>query len=138
MTTMTGHCLCGAVQFEADDVETDHHACHCGMCRRWSGGGPFLTAAVRSVRFASQDWLGRYASSDWAERGFCRACGTTLFYWLRPTDTFMVSVGAFADQSPFRLVREIFIDHKPPGYAFSGDHPRVTEAEVFAEHGVAP
>jgi len=27
--------------------------------------------------------------------------------------------------------REIFIDRKPPGYAFAGDHERWTEAERF-------
>ena len=42
--------------------------------------------------------------------GFCIACGTTLFYYLVPANTYMMSVGAFEDQSPFRLVREIFID----------------------------
>ena len=42
-------------------------------------------------------------------------------------------VGAFDDPSPFRLVEEIFIDKKPAGYALSGNHPRLTEAETFAK-----
>jgi hypothetical protein len=41
-------------------------------------------------------------------------------------------VGAFDDPAPFRLVREICIDHRPEGYAFAGDHPRLTEAETLA------
>lgn len=49
-----------------------------------------------------------------------------------PTRTYTMSVGAFDDQGPFRLVREIFIDRKPDGYAFVGDHERWTEAETFA------
>jgi hypothetical protein len=129
----SGKCLCGAVRFEADQVETHHHACHCSMCRRWSGGAPFFAAATRSVAFASTESLGRYQSSEWAERGFCRSCGTTLFYYLKPAQTYMMSVGAFDDPSPFRLAREIFIDHKPEGYAFAGDHPRWTEAETLAK-----
>lgn len=127
-----GKCLCGAVQFTADDVETHHHACHCGMCRRWAGG-PLFVASTSSVTFASTANLGRYESSPWAERGFCKTCGTTLFYFLKPTQTYMMSVGAFDDQAPFQLVREIFIDHKPEGYAFAGDHPRWTEAETLAK-----
>jgi hypothetical protein len=43
-----------------------------------------------------------------------------------------MSVGAFDDQSPFRLVLELFIDKKPGGYDLAGDHPRWTEAETFA------
>lgn len=129
----SGRCLCGAVTFTAEQVEHHNHACHCGMCRRWSGGAGFLGAACTGVTFAGEpDQLGRYASSNWAERGFCRRCGTTLFYFLNPTRSYTMSVGAFDDQSPFRLTREIFIDKKPPGYAFAGDHERWTEEETFA------
>ena len=90
-----------------------------------------MAAAAREVAFPFREQLAIYASSDWAERGFCKACGTTLFYYLKPTQSYLMSVGAFDDQSPFRLVREIFIDKKPAGYAFAGDHPRWTEAETF-------
>lgn len=129
---MTGGCLCGAVRFTADHVETEHHACHCGMCRRMNGGAPMFAARVDHVTFETTTRLGRYGSSDWAERGFCTACGTTLFYFLRPTEMYLMAVGAFDDQTPFRLVREIFIDRKPHGYALVGDHERWTEAETLA------
>ena len=127
---MTGHCLCGAVTFTAEHVETDCHACHCNMCRRWAGGAGFLAADCKGVAF-SGDALSRFASSDWAERGFCSTCGTTLFYFLKPTGLYAISVGAFDDQASFKLVREIFIDRKPAGYAFAGDHERWTEDETF-------
>lgn len=102
------------------------------MCRRWAGGSGFLGTACAGVTFAGIEHLGRYASSPWAERGFCTRCGTTLFYFLKPTQAYTVSVGVFDDPTPFRLVREIFIDHKPAGYAFAGDHERWTEEETFA------
>lgn len=127
----TGRCLCGAVTFSAEQVETDSHACHCGMCRRWSGGSGFLGASCEGVTFPNAEQLVRYSSSDWAERGFCNVCGTTLFYFLKPNQRYTMSVGAFDDQSPFRLAREIFIDCKPSGYAFAGEHERWTEAETF-------
>ncbi len=126
----TGRCLCGAVRFTATEVEHHHHACHCEMCRRWSAG-PFLGATAHGVEFEGEDQLARYASSKWAERGFCRTCGTTLFYFLRPTQTYTMSVCAFDDQRPFALTLEIFIDRKPDGYAFAGEHPRWTEAETL-------
>ncbi len=128
---MTGRCLCGAVSFSAEHVETEHHACHCGMCRRWAGGSAFLAAMCEGVTLTGEAQLGRYDSSEWAARGFCKQCGTTLFYFLKPTQAYAMSVGAFDDQERFRLVREIFIDRKPSGYAFVGDHERWTEAETF-------
>jgi hypothetical protein len=135
MLDASGRCLCGAVAFQAEGVETEHHACHCGMCRRWSGGAPFFGASVAAVHFTGEEHLGRFASSSWAERGFCKLCGTTLFYFLKPAQQYTLSVGAFDDVAPFQLAREIFIDHKPGGYALAGEHPRLTEREILAEHG---
>jgi hypothetical protein len=128
---MHGSCLCKAVTFTAEDAQLEYAACHCGMCRRWSGGSAFFSAASRGVVFTGEDHITRYDSSPWAQRGFCSRCGSTLFYFLKPTKTFMMSVGAFDDSTEFRLVREIFIDRKPDGYAFAGDHERWTEAETF-------
>ena len=124
---MTGKCLCGAVKFSAEGVTTNFSACHCGMCRRWSGA-PFMAVRTKSVTFEGEEHIGRYVSSDWAERGFCKTCGTTLFYYLKPISKHMMSVGVFDDQTPFKMALEIFHDQKPEGYAFAGDHPRWTEA----------
>jgi hypothetical protein len=119
------------VTFTAEGVEFDHHFCHCSMCRRWTSSG-FMAASTSRTTFASNGELATYASSPWADRGFCRTCGTTLFYFLKPTQSYAMSVGAFDDDSRFRLVREIFIDRKPSGHDFAGDHERWTEAETMA------
>ena len=134
--SLTGGCLCGAVRFEAHRVETAFHACHCGMCRRW-GGGPFLGVDAASIDFSDESRLRRFDSSEWASRGFCGDCGSNLFYYVKAEDRYSMCAGAFDDPSVFELVREIFIDHKPPGYAFAGDRPRMTEAEVLARYGGA-
>lgn len=102
------------------------------MCRRWTGG-PFLAAETHGVVFEGEENIVRYKSSDWAERGFCRTCGSTLFYFMIPSKGYAMSVGAFDEQSTFRLAREIFIDAKPDGFAFSGDQERWTEAKVLEE-----
>jgi hypothetical protein len=133
MTTSSGKCLCGAVKFDAELVSNDFSACHCGMCVRWSGGSAYFAAPTKSVTFQGEENIGRYVSSDWAERGFCKTCGTNLFYFLKPRGAYMMSVGTFDDTSSFAMKREIFIDRKPPGYAFAGDHERWTEAETFAK-----
>ena len=129
--TAIGGCLCGAVRFEADDVDTHVHGCHCSMCRNWSGG-PMLACSVGSVRFTGDAHIRRYDSSAWAERGFCEVCGSNLFYRLKEGDRYILCVGAFDDESVFELVGEIYVDEKPPGYAFAGDHPRQTGEEFLA------
>lgn len=132
-----GGCLCGAVRFTAERVDPEVHGCHCGMCRRWVGG-PGLALQVEGVRFSGEAAPVVYASSDWAERGFCGRCGSSLYYRLKDPETWMFHMGAFDDQSAFRLAGEIYIDEKPPGYAFSGEHPRQTGDEFLASIGMKP
>ena len=121
---LTGRCLCGAVTFEALEVKTEFHVCHCSMCRRWNGS-PAMASEVGSVVFDGQEHIERYPSSDWAERGFCKRCGTHLFYLLKPNQ-YIMSVGGF-DKQPFQITGEIYCDDKPSGYHFAGDHPRHNE-----------
>jgi len=128
---MTGACLCKAVTFTADGVDSKFSACHCGMCRRWNGGAPYFAVAVSTVTFTGDDNIARYDSSQWAERGFCKRCGTHLFYFLRPMQRYLMSMGSFDTTAQFTMSREIFIDRKPDGYELSGDHERWTEAETF-------
>lgn len=131
----TGRCLCGAVTFTAKAVDTHVHSCHCNKCRKWSGASA-LAANVGDIAFSGEDSIERYDSSSWAERGFCKRCGTHLFYRLKEADQYVVWMGAFDDPAPFQLVGEIFVDEKPPGYEFAGDHPRMTGAEFMASIGM--
>jgi hypothetical protein len=131
MTTQTGRCLCGAVQYTAEDLEAHYHACHCGMCRRWTGG-PFLVAAAGKVSFQDTRHLGRYRSSEWAERGFCTKCGSSLYYLLAEADQYLVAAGTLDSAEELSLGREIFVDCKMRGYDFAGDHERLTEAQTIA------
>lgn len=132
-----GGCLCGAVRFTARDVKREFHACQCRTCQRW-GGGPAFAAETGAMDFEHDEALVRYASSAWAERGFCGRCGSNLFYFLKPAEQYMAWVGAFDDPEPFSLAGEIFVDDPHAHFAFAGDHPRQTGAEVMAEAGFAP
>lgn len=132
----SGGCLCGAVRFEAIGVHRHFHACRCRMCQRW-GGGPGFAVETQAVRFEDETMLERFDSSDWAQRGFCRRCGSNLFYFLKPTGQHMLQVGTFDDPTPFSMDAEIFVDNPGPDVRFAGDHPRQTAAEVIAASGVS-
>jgi hypothetical protein len=134
MSDITGKCLCGGVTFKADKVDAEYGACHCKMCRQWSSG-PYFATHVYGISFDGEDLISRYSSSQWAERGFCSACGTNLFYRVKDGGDYIMSVGTFDDHvsDNFKLIEEIFVDQKSGGYEFAGDHPRKTEAEARAE-----
>ena len=135
MSDRTGKCLCGAVTFVARGLDTEIHACHCEMCRRWTGGPGFATRAD-AVEFSGEDKIRVFDSSDWAERGFCADCGTHLFYRMKADGLTMLWSGALDDVSDLKLTGEIYVDSKPPGYDFEGDHPRQTGAEFLASIGM--
>jgi hypothetical protein len=126
-----GRCLCSAVTFIAEDVGAEVHICHCSMCRRWTGGPNFSTG-VGKVTFHGEENIGRHDSSAWAERGFCKRCGSSLFYRVKETNHYILSMGAFDDQRPFKIASEIYVDGKPASYDFAGVHPRLTGEEFLA------
>jgi len=127
---LTGRCLCGAVTFTAEGVRENFSACHCEMYRRW-GSGPFLSAGVKSIAFEGEENVGRYRSSEWAERGFCRNCGTNLFYRLVEMDHYILSIGAFDDQERWKMTSQLFTDEGPDYYGFANRTRMMTGPEVF-------
>ena len=135
MSERTGGCLCGAVRFAATEVEPEFGGCHCKMCQRWAGG-VLLAVSVPgpAVSFTGEEHVGRYASSEWAERAWCTRCGSGLWFRASGKDAYEVPIGLFDDTSGFRMTGEIWIDRKPEAYAFAGEHPRETEAEVLARY----
>jgi hypothetical protein len=130
MTAARGQCLCGVVRFTVETVDPECWACHCNMCVRWSAG-PFLSVSTTSAKFEGEDNITIFDSSEWAERGFCRQCGTILYYRLKKRDGLEMNIGVFDDPPPIRLAGEIFVDRKPGTFEFAGDHPRLTEAEAI-------
>lgn len=131
--TISGQCLCGGVKFETGAI--DHvDVCHCNMCRRWTGG-PFIGADYRNgeVKITHDESLAWFESSDWARRGFCNTCGSSLFYRLNGVDEFWaVCAGALDLPAGTKITKEIFVDEKPDYYDLAGERPRLTGPEFLA------
>jgi len=122
MTDRSGKCLCGAVTFMARNVPDTFRVCHCDMCRRWTGSVS-LEVSVPSDDVNWQGEIAKRQTSDWAERAWCPACGTGLFYrvtlqgeWFGSTD---IPLGLFDEPNGFEMSHEIYIDHKPDSFAFA-------------------
>lgn len=108
-------------------------ACHCGMCRKWSGG-IFFSVACSEVDMADESGMTVYQSSDWAERTSCKKCGSTLIWRMKDRSYQSVALPAFEEAAAFVLDRELFIDQKPDNYAFSTASRPLTQAQIFADH----
>jgi len=136
--TRSGHCLCGAVQVSAVLANHEVGVCHCKMCQRWTGGPYIGIACTPETVFENQDAVGVYASSEWAERGFCKRCGSSLFSRMKSDGSYYLPVGLFDDTEGLTLAHEIFIDRKPSLYSFAEKTSQMTEAEFMAMYAAPP
>lgn len=107
------------------------------MCRRFSGGIELgLQIMPDGIAWEGAENIATYQSSEWAERGFCRTCGSNLFWRLTMDGPMkgMMSLGAGTLDSyeGLTFANEVYIDAKPDAYAFAGDRRRMTEADVMA------
>lgn len=125
-------CMCGVVAFTATPKAMTMDACHCQMCRQWTGG-VFLSVACSDISIDDSDLI-VFNSSDWAERVSCDKCGSTLIWRMKDKSFQSVALPAFADADAFSLDRELFIDKKPDNYAFARSARQLTEAQLFAPH----
>ena len=137
--TASGACLCGTVRFVARGVPEKFAACHCEMCRRWTGSALLdLDVPVENVEWSGEEHIRTFQSSDWAERAWCDRCGSNL--WFRMTQdnewsgSYGIPLGLFDDASGFEMSTEIFIDQKPDSFAYAGTGRTVlTRAECVAK-----
>lgn len=76
----TGHCLCGAVTYEAIGRPLNTSLCHCEDCRRASGS-PFQGwVFFRTADFTIQGEGLRAYAYEGRERSFCSRCGSPLTF----------------------------------------------------------
>ena len=131
LNTHKAHCLCGAVKATVAEINTQYTVCHCEMCRKWGGGPFFALQCGADVKFEGIDSIGRYQSSEWAVRGFCKTCGTHLFYQLKNTGSYNMPVGLFDAVENLTMDMQYFSDKKPKHYCFSNETRAMTESEIM-------
>ena len=109
-----GSCLCGAVQFRVEAPTLWCAHCHCTMCQLAHGAAFVTWVGTAADRITiDESRLMWHGSSDKAERGFCKSCGSSLFFrserW--PGEVHVTRANFRGD-----------IDREPEGHAFYDTH----------------
>ena len=118
---MTGSCLCGAVAFEIGAHENNVTACHCSQCRKMTGNyWASFHVADKDLNFIRTDGLKWFASSDFAKRGFCKECGSTLFWKKNDSTETSVCPGSIDGKSGLTLQDHIFVADAGDYYEIAG------------------
>jgi hypothetical protein len=120
-----GSCLCGAVRFEVAAELPPPDACHCSICRRQSGHYWASSDVPRSsVTVHGEENVTWYRSSDKVRRGFCRVCGSVLFFDPLHRDWTAIAMGAFDKPTGTRLHKHIFTADKGDYYDIADGLPQ--------------
>lgn len=133
LQSVKGKCLCGSVEVTVTNASSDIGACHCGMCRKWSGGPLLAVDCGTDVTISGNDNVSTFQASEWAQRGFCKQCGTHLFYKLIANGQYMMPAGLFEGSPEFNFDHQIFIEEKPGYYDFANQTVNLTGEQVFAQ-----
>lgn len=110
-----GSCLCGDIRFETAAEPQGASMCHCGQCRKQSGG-IWSSAYVKDIALAISGPVRWFEASPQAKRGFCGRCGSSLFWKAHDEDTTSFALGAVAAPTGLRIEKHIFVRDKGDFY----------------------
>lgn len=98
-----GGCQCGALRYEVRGPLRPALVCHCSMCQRIHGGPAYYSAAETvHLHLTGSETLTWYRSSPSARRGFCSACGASLFW--RPDEASYTAIACGSLDPPSGVV----------------------------------
>ena len=112
---LTGGCQCGAVRYALLSEQTNASICHCRMCQKAFGS---YFAPLTGVPPRDLSWVrgspATFRSSEAAERGFCRDCGTPLTFRYVDKDRICVSLGSLDDPARVVPIKQYGLESRLP------------------------
>jgi hypothetical protein len=109
--TWTGGCQCGAIRYRVDGALTNASICHCRMCQKATGN---LFGAYAATPLSAFTWTrgapAVFKASDAAERGFCAACGTNLYFKYADKGHLSVAIGSLDKPRTLTITRQYGIE----------------------------
>lgn len=111
----SGGCQCGRIRFRAASLKDNPHVCHCRMCQKATGN---FFAALVGVPYADFQWTrgepAEFRSSAKVARGYCRDCGTPLYFRHEDSRHISMSIGAFDDPASIPLNFQLGMEGRLP------------------------
>lgn len=123
--THEGGCLCGAVRFEITGPLGDVTFCHCTQCRKTTGHHFATTDAKNNnIEFVDDHGLEWYRASENAGRGFCKLCGSSLFWKPDDGDYTAILAGCLERPTDLKSGKHIFTADKGDYYEITDGLPQ--------------
>lgn len=121
----TGRCLCGAVSFQTQGELRGVIYCHCSQCRRQTGHFYAATnVADDRLDVTGAENVSWFSASAQARRGFCRICGSALFWKPVDGDYTSIMAGLFDQPTGLEGKCHIFVADKGDYYELNDQLPK--------------
>lgn len=135
----SGGCQCGAVRWHAAELRDNPHVCFCRMCQKAMGN---LFADLVGIRHEHLTWTrgtpAEFMSSDHAARGFCRDCGTPLYYRSIGGPHVSMTIGSFDEPHLIPILYQMGLEGRHPSIPVLADIEAVgTTEEAMTDEAAA-
>ncbi|MGR6328371.1 GFA family protein [Sphingomonas sp. XXL09] len=124
---IAGGCLCGACRYRTDGEPLNVRVCHCRRCQKATGAAFYARVMVPLAAVAIEGPVGWLAADSGIRRGFCTACGTTLFSERRSAGTIGLSMGSLDHPECFKPTEHIWTSRKQPWLQLDDGLPHYPE-----------
>lgn len=112
-----GSCLCAAVRYEVTGPLRPIIACHCTQCRKQTGNYYTATNALNSdLKITGAENITWYRASKEAARGFCKICGSALFWKAEGRDETSILAGSIDGPTGLQVEGHIYCADKGDYY----------------------
>ena len=100
-------------------------ACHCTQCRK-SSGHYFVSSDIprSTLTVHGEGNVTWYRSSEKVQRGFCKTCGSSLFWDPLGKDWIGVAMGAFDKPTETKLHIHVHVADKGDYYEITDELPQ--------------
>lgn len=124
--TLEGSCLCEKIQYRVTGQPERAAVCHCGTCRKVSGGFATSWAIYPAEKFELVSGRPRaHLSSKTGERQFCGDCGSYLFFRsLKGDDIAEIMIATLDHPNLVSTDCHLFTDSAPAGMQIQDRLPR--------------
>ncbi len=132
----TGGCYCAAVRYEVRGPLRGIVNCHCSQCQKLNGNfGAHSKAPSSAIRLLRDDGLQWFDINDNTRRGFCRHCGSPLFWEARGQPGTGIVAGSLDDPAGLETLGHIFVGEMPSYTVIADNLPQFTASSAGAFPG---
>lgn len=123
--TLSASCLCNGVSITIKGEFRPVINCHCIQCAKTHGNYASYTSILeKNIIYKSKKTLKWFKSSAKAKRGFCKSCGSSIFFKRYGSRAISISAGLFRNPSKLKTISHIYVKNKRDYYKIFDNLPK--------------